>query len=132
MKYLHELKDMLCDELEEYASKNELSAGSLDAIHKLTDTVKNIDKILMLEGYEYDGESYGHRDGVNYHGGKTGRYTVHGEYGGASYKRDRYGRYSRDDGKSRMMGMVDEMISMAADDKQRDAIRRMKEELERI
>jgi hypothetical protein len=132
MKYLHDLKDMLCEELEEYAGKGELSAGSLDVIHKMTDVVKNIDKILMLEEYDYEVESHGNHDGANYHGGKGGRYTVHGEYGGTSYKRDRYGRYSRDDGKGRMMVMVDELMGMASDENQRTAIRRMKEELERI
>ena len=45
MRGLHEIKEMLCKELEEYARKGELSAGSLDALHKLTDTIKNIDKI---------------------------------------------------------------------------------------
>lgn len=158
MKYLHDLKEMLCEELEEYADKGGLSAGSLDVIHKLTDTVKNIDKILMLEEYEEDdesreggsyasrrgggggggGSSYrnggneGGRGGGSNEGGRGGGSYARSEYNGNSYKRDRYGRYSRDDGKDRMMGMVDELMSMASDEKQRTAIRHMKEELERI
>ena len=40
MKSLYELKEMLCDELEEIVGKGELSAGSLDVVHKLTDTIK--------------------------------------------------------------------------------------------
>lgn len=54
MEYMHELKDKLCDELEEIARKGELGAGDLEIIHKLTDTIKNIDKIEMLE----DGDGY--------------------------------------------------------------------------
>jgi hypothetical protein len=145
MKYLHDLKDMLCEELEEYAGKGELSAGSLDVIHKLTDTVKNIDKILMLEEYgeedeSHEGGSYAshrvgggnsYRNGGN-EGRRVGGSNTRGEYNGNSYKRDRYGRYSRDDGKDRMMVMIDELMGMASDENQRTAIRRMKEELERI
>lgn len=41
---------MLCREQEELSQKDELSVGDLDLAHKLTDTVKNIDKIEMLEG----------------------------------------------------------------------------------
>lgn len=49
-----ELKDKLHDELDEISRKPELGAGDLEIIHKLTDTIKNIDKICMLE----DGEGY--------------------------------------------------------------------------
>jgi hypothetical protein len=59
MKYLEEIKEMLCEELEKIGKKGELSAGSLDIVHKLTDTIKNIDKIEMLEeggGSSYDDE----------------------------------------------------------------------------
>ena len=54
--YMHELKEKLCEELEEIARKPEMGAGDLELIHKLTDTVKNIDKIVMLEegdGYRF-------------------------------------------------------------------------------
>ena len=45
MKALYELKDKLQDELDEIARKPEMSAGDLETVHKLTDTIKNIDKI---------------------------------------------------------------------------------------
>lgn len=58
MKYINELKERLCEELEEIAEKGDLSAGDLEAAHKLTDTIKNIDKIMVLEedGYSNDGD----------------------------------------------------------------------------
>ena len=60
MDYMHELKEKLCDELEEIANKGELGAGDLEIIHKLTDTIKNLDKIGMLEdGYSQAGDFYG-------------------------------------------------------------------------
>ena len=45
MKSMYELRDMLCKELDELIRKGELGAGDLDIAHKLTDTIKNIDKI---------------------------------------------------------------------------------------
>ena len=47
--YMHELKEKLCEELKEIARKGELGAGDLEIVHKLTDTIKNLDKIEMLE-----------------------------------------------------------------------------------
>ncbi len=66
MKALYDLKDKLCDELNEIARKPDMSAGDLETAHKLTDSIKNIDKICMLEekGYNEDGYS---RDGNREH-----------------------------------------------------------------
>ena len=50
MKSMYNLRDMLCKELDEIARKGELGAGDLDIAHKLTDTIKNIDKIEMYDG----------------------------------------------------------------------------------
>ena len=129
MKYLHDLKEMLCEELEEYASKGELSAGSLDVIHKLTDTVKNIDKILMLEEYGEEDES---REGGSY-AGRRGTHYVRGHYShdGGSYDGGSYrggsrerGRYSRDDGKEHMKKEMNRLMEQASTDKEREAYRR--------
>ena len=49
MKALYELKEKFEMELEELARKGELGAGDLELAHKLTDTIKNIDKICALE-----------------------------------------------------------------------------------
>lgn len=42
-----------------------MSAGDLEAVHKLTDTIKNIDKIEMLEadGYSNNGGDWEAPDG---------------------------------------------------------------------
>ena len=141
MGELHKLKEMLKKELTQHARRGELSAGSLDAIHKLTDTIKNLDKIEMLEEYgesdeSHEGGSYRRGSGGRYERGDSyrgGSYNGNGSYnGGESYKRDRYGRYSRDDGKEEMKRMAQEMMDMAADDRQRDAIRHLMSQLETI
>ena len=51
MKALYELKEKFEMELEELARKGELGAGDLELAHKLTDTIKNIDKICALEEF---------------------------------------------------------------------------------
>ena len=89
MKALNELKDKLHDELDEISRKPELGAGDLEIIHKLTDTIKNIDKICMLE----DGEGYSEAvDGGDY--GRGSSYANRGKH----YVR---GHYSRDGGMDR-------------------------------
>lgn len=107
MHYMHDLKDLLCAELEDYAEKGKksgkLSMGDLESIHKLTDTVKNIMKIDVLKeevGYSEDGHYMGEGRiyGTSYESGYS-------ERGGSSYargrryaRRDSMGRYSRDGG----------------------------------
>lgn len=120
MKEYYEIKEMLRKELKEYARKGELSAGSLDVIHKLTDTIKNLDKIEMLEEYEDYDESYD--DGGSYARGRNAR-------------RDRMGRYnrdgySRDDGKEHLMRNIREMMREARNDHEREAYIRVLDELE--
>lgn len=50
MHRLEELKERLCEELEEYGTR-EMTAGSLDVIDKLAHAVKNINKIIDKGGY---------------------------------------------------------------------------------
>ena len=67
MKALEKLRETLCEELDKVAKKNDMSAGDLEVTHKLTDTIKNIDKIMMLEGDEgYSQNGYG--QGNSYRG----------------------------------------------------------------
>lgn len=159
MHYMHDLKDLLCAELEDYAEKGKksgkMSMGDLDSIHKLTDTVKNIMKIDMLEeeiGYSEDGTYMGegriygtsYDDGMRRGGGYSyargrGRYA----------KRDSMGRYSRDDGymhrgmrnmrdgysrdegKAYMMEQLEDMMEDAEKPAEKEALRRCMEALKR-
>lgn len=103
MEYIEKIKKMLCKELDEYAMKQKISGADLDMIWKLTDTVKNLDKIEMLEE-----ESEGYSEAR----GRGGRGRSSYAMGGSSYdddmmyserrgrgrnaKRDSMGRYSSD------------------------------------
>lgn len=113
MHYMEDLKDLLCAELEDYAEKgkkaNKMSAGDLEAIHKLTDTVKNIMKIDVLKeevGYSEDGRYMGEGRiyGTSYESGYSDR-------GGSSYARGR-GRYAKRDS----MGRYSSRGGMSYDD----------------
>ena len=61
MDAIYELKDMLCEELEEYGKKDKLDVGGLEIVDKLAHTIKNLDKII--ETYEEDGYSGEYYDG---------------------------------------------------------------------
>ncbi len=113
MRKMEELRSVLCEELGKIADKGgNISAGDLEAAHKLTDTIKNIDKISMLE--EADGYSQRYyRDGSSYDRGNS--YT----------RRDGNGRYSRDS----MMDHIDKMMSEANSDRERERIRRFRDEM---
>ena len=126
MNALYDLKDKLCRELDEIAEKPDLSAGDLETVHKLTDTIKNIDKIMMLE--EDDGYSRG------------GGWEARGTFGrpiyddghsyarrGAHYVRGHYSRDGRDS-KKRMVEELEEMMR-GTDDEHREIIRRTLEEI---
>ena len=101
MEYIEKIKKMLCKELDEYAMKGKLTMADLDAVHKLTDTVKNLDKIEMFEG-ESDGYSEA-RGGRSYmHGSSYEDDMIDSERRGRgrNARRDSMGRYSSDDGMS--------------------------------
>ena len=159
MEYIEKIKKMLCKELDEYAMKQKISGADLDMIWKLTDTVKNLDKISMLEeeseGYSearggMRGRSYMHGSsydddmmyserkgrGRNAKRDSMGRYSSEGgSYeGGSSY--DNYSearmdrRYSRDDAKDHMMNKLGEMMT-SADEEQREILKDAMRKIER-
>lgn len=121
MKYLDNLKDMLCEELEELTHKGELSAGGLETAQKLTDTIKNIDKIQMLEdgGYSRAGDWEADMRGTY---GRDGGYNRGNSYAkrGSHYVR---GHYSRGDGRERMIADIEDMMQDATGE-ERDIYKR--------
>ncbi len=132
MHYLEKIKEKLCKELERLSGEEKLTAGSIEYIHKLSDTIKNIDKIMMLED---DGYSQGNGDWEargTYGGGRMHHENSYND-GGNSYRgrrRDSMGRYSRDDGKEQMVRELREMMEDARTEKEREAIRRCINQIE--
>ena len=156
MHYMHDLKDLLCAELEDYAEKGKksgkMSMGDLESIHKLTDTVKNIMKIDVLKeeaGYSEDGTYMGegriygtsyddgmHRDG-GYSYARGRRYAKRDSMGrysrddGMHYRGGMRGGYSRDDGEYYMMDQLEEMMEEAENPAEKEALRRCMDALKR-
>ena len=129
------LRNTLCNELEEFASKGELNTGDLDVIHKLTDTIKNTYKIEMYEdggdsrGGEWEadmrgaygrGNSYANR-GQHY---VRGHYSRDGEGGGHSQR-----GYSREGSREEMLDKLQMMYENARNEKEREALRRCLEQM---
>ena len=101
MDGIYELKDMLCDELEEYGKKDKLDVGTLEIVDKLAHTIKNLEKII--ENYEdggYSKDMYDGYDGTYSRRMDGTRGTSYARGDGRtrrSYaRRDSMGRYSRD------------------------------------
>ena len=133
MEYIEKIKKMLCKELDEYAMKQKLTGGDLDMIWKLTDTVKNLDKIEMLEeesgGYS---EARGGRGrGRSYMGGSSyDDDMMYSERRGRGRNARRDKRYSRDDAKDHMMNKLGEMMT-SADEEQREILKDAMRKIER-
>lgn len=125
------LKDKFCKELDIMADKRELSTTDLDRAWKLTDVIKNINKIGMMEegGYSGDGEWEA-----------RGGYYRDYDRGSSYRRRDSMGRYARDgyamDGYARTGGgysggtMQEHLDAMLRDAKTEDE-RRMIEDMRR-
>ena len=126
MEYMYELKEKLCRELEEVARKPEMGAGDLELIHKLTDTIKNIDKIDALEDDGYSRGGDWEMEG-------RGRYNRGSSYARRRDSRGRYTsdrRYSRDDAKDRMIEQMEQLMNGTQNEREREIIKRAMEQLE--
>lgn len=158
MEYIEKIKKMLCKELDEYAMKGKLTMAELEAVHKLTDTVKNLDKIaLMSEKNEGYSEARGGRGRVSYEGGSSydddmmyserrgrgrnakrdsmGRYSSDMDSSYDDYSEEgryyRGGNYSRDDAKEHLMDRIGEAMR-DADPNEREILKETMRKLEKI
>ena len=122
-KNLYDLREMLCEELDEYNrdAKNGLNERVLDTVHKLADTIKNIDKIMMLEDGDYSRSGEWEADMRGSYG-RTENYNRGNSYAnrGRHYVR---GHYSRGDGRERMISDIENMMQDATG-AERDAYKR--------
>lgn len=131
MEYMNKIKKMLCKELEEYGEQKTLTVSDLEMIHKLTDTIKNLDKIEKLEDEDGYSEHYPYYDnGSSY--ARRGTHYVRGHYSRGNdedYSEHYDRRYSRDEAKDIMMGKLGAMME-DADPKEREALKKAMREIE--
>ena len=143
MKVYGQIRDMLCDELEEIAKKKELTTNSLEVLYKGIDILKDIKSIETMEmeypseGYSQDGYSqnywgrmpiYAYDDGMSMAGGSS-----YARGRGSNARRDSMGRYSSDgrsydysrDGYSGdTKEELQRIMNNAQNDREREAIRK--------
>lgn len=137
---MHEIKKQLKRDIKEFEEgKKPLTGATLDVLHKLTDTYKNICKIEMLEA---DGE-YSEEGGSSYARGRRnarrdgmGRYTSYGDggsYGEEGYSEEGGGSYRSSYGgaKDHMMKRLGSMMEDASPE-MREELKRCMKDLERI
>ena len=130
MHAYHELKEMLCNELEELVKKGDLSAGSLDVVDKLTHSIKSLDTIMAMEDAGYSND-YGYsgarrRDSM-------GRYADGGSYNyrynGGGYN-DR--RYSREEGMSYLSEEIEKLMDEAKTQEEREVLKQAHQKLKNM
>lgn len=122
MEALYELKDLLCDQVEEIVQKNDITPTELDRVYKVVDVIKDICTIDAMENAEYDDysmdsyESYarGGRGGSRASGRSNASYrSSRRSMEGGGSNRGSYRMY-RDDGysghtKEQMLQKIEEM-----------------------
>ena len=154
MKVYEQIKDMLCDELEEIAKKKELTSNSLEVLYKGVDILKDIKTIESMEmefpseGYSQDG--YSRDGGYSQGGGYWNRMPVYAYDDGMGHsfargrgsnaRRDSMGRYSSDgrsydysrDGYSGdTKEELQRIMNNAQNDREREAIRKALDSMNR-
>ena len=115
MEALHDLKRMICKELNEIAEKGELSAGSLQTVDMLTHSLKSIVTVMAMEDSGYSRDE----------GGYSGRRDSMGRYADGSSYNDGYSgrRYSRDEGKTNMIHQLENLMSEASSPEEKEIMK---------
>lgn len=124
MDKMTELYDILCDELEKITAKGELTAGSLDAVDKIVDIMKDMEEM----GYSGDGNMMGRSYNRSY-----GR-SYRGSYNRGSYaqRRDSRGRYSRDYSRHDIVEQLEDIMEQAPNEQSRREIERLIMKMEQM
>ena len=144
MRYLEDVKEMLCRELEEISQSGRInSSAELEAIDKLTHSIKSIETIMAMQGYSGDDGSYRGSYRGSYDNGSyarrrdsRGRYMSNDNgysgrmyepyYGGHSWR-----GYSRADAKEDMMETMREAMNNASSEETKEAIKKAMQLMEK-
>lgn len=136
MNELYELKRKLCEALEEYGMRGEISPSSLQMIDTLAHACKNVCKIIESkqgEMYSMDGgmsgygRSYGDMNNRGYY--SSDGYYYDGEGNSTRRGRGMNGRFVSRDG-SDMARQLRDMMADAPDEQTRNDIRKLVEKME--
>lgn len=144
-KKMEELRDFLCDSLDDIVKKvkkddAKLQPNDYQLIDFVTHSIKSIDTILAMEDYtdEYEdysrSQSYSARGrGRNARRDNRGRYAANNNYRrNESYRGRSYGYYGDDDTKEVMLDHIEGMLDEAKDDRQKQMIMSFKSQIESL
>ena len=120
MQTYHDLKDMLCEELEKLTRKGDLNVNTLDTVDKLTHSIKSLETIIAMNEAKDGGDSGYYPYWMRSYEGR-GRSHAH---------RDKMGRYSREDAKAEMVDDLRDLMEHAKDDAMRRRLHRFITEIE--
>lgn len=138
MQEFDNIKDMLYCEIDEISHHQKLDMNTVKVLGEIVDILKDIGSVEMFEegiGVQEDEYSfangYGRNNGysqkrmpIYYDNGNSYRGSMNGGYG-------RRGRgYSREDGKMHMIDKLEGLMNEATDQKDRDAIQRLIEQMQ--
>ena len=144
MKAYEKLKDMLCEELESITKKGELTAGSLETVDKLTHSIKSLETIMAMHGYDNGGsQTYSYDNGNSMRGSGGSSYAGYDDEmsnargRGRNARRDSMGRYSSrgysyDGAKDEMIENIRDLMEDAPDEKTKREFQRFLNKLENM
>lgn len=129
---MHKLREKMCKELETLASRSNLNMGELELVHKITDTIKNIDKINMLEDSGYS-EARGRGRSRSSYGYDDNSYDSYASDGGYSdrarhYVRGHYSNHSKKD----LIDYMEDLIDETSSEHERMALQRCLSQLKNV
>ena len=137
MKHLDGILEMVDKELGSIEKNGQFrSRDEVDSVYKLIDIAKDAYCIWKYEE-DMDGESYAYDGGSYERGGRSYRGSYAYDDGesyargrGRNARRDRMGRYSRDDAKDEMVQNLRTMAENAPDEQTRMGIERLMQQME--
>ena len=139
MQEFDNIKDMIYCEIDEISNMGKLDMSTVKALGELVDILKDIGSVEMFEegvevkddeysfsnGYSRNNGGYSQRRMPIYYNDRNGR----GSNGGYSRRGSRMGS-SYDDGKSYMVEKLNHLMMEATDQRDKDAIQRLIEQME--
>jgi hypothetical protein len=114
MEALYDLKDMLCDQVEEVVKKGDISPSEVEMMYKVIDIIKDIVTIDAMENADYSYD-YMNESGNSMRYSRDGRRGRDGDsdgrYSERSYPRRMMSRdnYSRHDEKEYLKQQINEL-----------------------
>jgi len=132
MNAIYDLKDMLCEELEQIMASGNVN---LDTVDKLTHALKSVETIIAMKEGGYSTSvmprnSRYYDDGNSYRNGRNGGISYNENYNNYRMNRRNSG-YSRAEGKEEMIANLREMMEDSTGE-QKDALRHCMQQLQNM